>query len=82
MQLVHQGKSDEEAVENAIKMLQLGRKKLAVSRHDVYVSSVHYCKKGVFLVCHKSDDKAKNHLNMATDQVISVQYGMMQVIHF
>ena len=48
MQLVHRGKSDEEAVENAIKTLELGRKKLAVSRHDVYVSSVHYCKKGCF----------------------------------
>lgn len=34
MQLVHQGMSDEEAVENAIKTLEFGKKKVAVGMSD------------------------------------------------
>ena len=37
MQLVHQGMSDEEAVENAIKTLEFGEKKVAVGMSDVCV---------------------------------------------
>ena len=41
MQLVHQGMSDEEAVENAIKTLEFGKKKVAVSMTDVCVLDKH-----------------------------------------
>ena len=37
MQLVHQGMSDDEAVENAIKTLEFGKKKVAVGMSDVCV---------------------------------------------
>ena len=57
MQLVHQGMSDEEAVENAIKTLEFGKKKVAVRLTDVCVLGKRII---IFL----------NHLNMAADQVI------------
>ena len=41
MQLVHQGMSDEEAVENAIKTLEFGKKKVAVRLTDVCVLDKH-----------------------------------------
>lgn len=41
MQLVHQGMSDEEAVENAIKTLEFGKKKVAVRLTDVCVLGKH-----------------------------------------
>lgn len=41
MQLVPQGMSDEEAVENAIKTLEFGNKKVAVSMTDVCVPDKH-----------------------------------------
>lgn len=37
MQLVHQGMSDEEAVENAIETLEFGKKNVAVGMSDVCV---------------------------------------------
>ena len=40
MQLVHQGMSDEEAVENAIKTLEFGKIKVAVGMSDVCVLKV------------------------------------------
>ena len=52
MQLVLQGMSDEEAVENAIKTLEFGKKKVAEGMSDVCVLKSNYDDK--LIICYNN----------------------------